>query len=128
MMPRVYESGPRRHAGRHGRLPDWTARLPGDWRDAVAAPLYFRQHAEYEMAAERIQGFDEDNACCYLAHTVREQRMQSDDDEDFYLALIWREEMHAWRLRDGRWLIHRLVQTGEEGGRAFYSFSETMPR
>ena len=127
MVPHLPRTGPGR-SKQLAREPDWRAQLPVEWRDAVVAPISFVRHDEYEMAAMREQGFDEDEACCYTAHLCQWERLQSDDDEDFYLALTYREEMRAWRLRDGRWLIHRVEQRSDEERSGFYSFSENMPR
>lgn len=42
------------------------------------------------------------------------------DDEEFYEAVVYGEEVEAWRI----------VRQGEDCGapRGFYSFAETMPR
>lgn len=95
----------------------------------VIAPLSFHIHREYEMAAERVQGLDEDERCCYLKHHVRQEDLRSDDDGELETVLHYGEIMSAWRLRDERWLIHRSIFWGEEEeGISFYSFSEHMPR
>jgi hypothetical protein len=54
--------------------------------------------------------------------------MRSDDDEEFYQVVAYAELLSAWRLRDGRWLIYRLIKREGERGSGFYSFSDRMPR
>lgn len=108
----------------------WSAELTSDWRDAVVSPLDVKIHRDYEADAIRVLGCDEDGALCYIAHRYSLREPRSDDGEDFFLAPVYGEALRAWRLRDGRWLIHRVVAVGEEldTARGFYSFSETAPR
>lgn len=108
----------------------WSAELPSDWHQAVVSPLDVKVHRDYEADAIRVLGRDEDGALCYSAHRYSLREPRSDDGEDFFLAPVYGEALRAWRLRDGRWLIHRVVAVGEEleTARGFYSFSETAPR
>ena len=108
----------------------WLAHLPAEWRDMVIAPLDFVEHREYEMLARRCLGYDVDGETCYYAHDYALAESRSDDDEDFYQVVAYSETVHAWRLRDERWLMHRVVHHGGEGtpGRGFYSFTEHCPR
>ena len=112
------------------RDPEWQKALPIEWRDAAIAPLNFTTYREYEMPASRTLGHDEEGQACYYRHTYILSSLCSDDDEEFYEAIAYGEEVEAWRLRDERWLIWRMVH--EDGGgrasRGFYSFSENMPR
>lgn len=109
---------------------DWLAYLPSEWREMVIAPLDFALHHEYEVAASRCLGYDVDGQTCYYAHGYALNEVRSDDDEEFYQVVVYGESVHAWRLRDDRWLIHRIVHHCGEGapGRGFYSFSEQCPR
>lgn len=108
---------------------DWQQHLSADWRDAVEAPLYFRHFAEYEIDAQRSLGYDADDRPCYIAHHYALTRLTSDDDEEFYETLSYREEMAAWRLRDERWLVFRIVDTGQgTPPRGFYAISPEAPR
>ena len=108
----------------------WCAHLPAEWAAMAIVPLDFRHYREYEMAAERVVGCDEDGAYCYTAYRFRLTEERSDDGEEFYLETIYGEIVNAWKLRDERWLIRRVVVRGEDfsHGRGFYSFSERMPR
>jgi hypothetical protein len=119
-------------AGRHNRHPrkalSWQQNLPSEWQDAVIAPLEIRTYRDYEMAAERIVGRDEDDAPCYCASRFIVTETRSDDDEEFYQVAAYAESLSAWRMRDGRWLIHRLITRDGERGRSFYSFGDHMPR
>jgi len=108
----------------------WQEGLPKEWRDMATVPLYFRHYQEYEISAERSLGYDEDDAPCFCAHRFQLSELRSEDGEEFYEATTYAEALTAWRLRDGRWLIHRIVLRHEDCRtvRGFYSFSETMPR
>lgn len=118
-------------AARSARRDDaWLAYLPAEWRDMVVEPLDFDEHREYEIAARRCFGYDVDGETCYYAHGYVLNESRSDDDEDFYQVVAYSETVHAWRLRDDRWLIHRIVHHCGEGapGTGFYSFAEQCPR
>lgn len=108
----------------------WLDYLPSEWREMVIVPLDFVEHHEYEVAARRCHGYDIDGNACYYAHGYVLTEPRSDDDEEFYQVVAYSETVHAWRLRDDRWLIHRIVHHCGEGapGRGFYSFSERCPR
>ena len=101
-----------------------------DWREQVVAPFDFTEHREYEMPASRRFGYDVDGALCYYAHSYALTESRSDNDEDFYQVVAYGETVHAWRLRDERWLTWRVVHTGDDGDtqRGFYSFSDQAPR
>jgi len=115
---------------RKERDPDWRKELPRDWRSFAIAPLSFATHRDYEMPASRTLGYDEEMQPCFYRHTYMLGALYSDDDEEYYADIAYGEEVCAWRLRDERWLIWRMVH--EDGGgrasRGFYSFSENMPR
>lgn len=109
--------------------PDWQAYLPAEWRAMVVEPLDFKQHREYEISAARCFGYDVDGATCYYTHSYALNQSRSDDDEEFYEVVTYGETVHAWRLRDDRWLNYRVVYSGDGApGRGFYSFSEQAPR
>lgn len=110
--------------------PDWRRALPAEWHAMAVAPLDFAVHREYEMPASRTFGYDADGAACYYRHAFLLGAPRTDDDEEFYEALVYGEEVEAWRLRDERWLVWRIVRQDEDcrTPRGFYTFSETMPR
>ncbi len=106
---------------------DWQAGLPDEWRSMVVAPLGFRRFRDYEAAAQRLLGLDENEQPCYSHYQYRLSEVRSDDDEDFYEETLYAETGISWLLRDGRWLNLRHI--GPQGsGRGFFSFSEEMPR
>ena len=109
---------------------DWLAYLPSEWREMAITPLDFVEYHEYEVAASRCLGYDVDGQTCYYAHGYALNEPRSDDDEEFYQVVVYSESVHAWRLRDDRWLIHRIVHHCGEGapGRGFYSFAERCPQ
>lgn len=105
----------------------WADHLPKDWKALVVSPLAFDVFRDYEADAERTVGRDEDGTACYHAHRYVLRETRSDDDEEFYEVVAYREELAAWRLRDGRWLAWRLVAAEEMGGRAFFSIGQEPP-
>lgn len=109
---------------------DWMRQLPARWRELAVKPLRFATSRDYEIAAERTIGLDENEAPCYCAYRVLLTEPRSDDDEEYYTMLVYAESVTSWRLHDGRWLIHRLIAHDEAGrqARGFYSLSESMPR
>jgi hypothetical protein len=116
---------------RRSRIADsnsWRTDLPRKWQDAVIVPLALEIHRDYEMAAERIVGRDEDDAACYCASRFIVTETRSDDDEEFYQIAAYAESLSAWRMRDGRWLIHRIITCEGERGSGVYSFGDRMPR
>jgi len=106
----------------------WQRDLPKEWRDGVVAPLALETYRDYEMAAERSVGRDEDHQPCYCRAQFIVTDVRSDDDEEYYQIAAYAEVLTAWRLRDGRWLIHRLIKREGERGTAFYTLGESMPR
>lgn len=93
-------------------------------------PVRFATINEYEIAADRTQGFDENDDSCFCAYRYVLSELRSDDDDLFYEMSVYAERLTGWRLRDGRWLALRRVIGNCEAGIAhsFFSFSETMPR
>ena len=130
MTPNLSVQPGRRIATRRRRLPpsQWQADLPKEWQRQVVAPLSIEKYRDYEVAAERVIGRDEDDHPCYCRSRFVVTDIRSDDDEEFYAVIAYVETLAAWRLRDGRWLIYRELKRDNERGRAFYSFGETMPR
>jgi hypothetical protein len=119
---------PRGKRHQHGK-PAWRHHLPQEWQDAIEAPLYFEQHREYEISAGRSVGYDADDRPCFTSHYYLLTSLASDDDEEFYEVITYCEEMSAWRMRDGRWLIYRQKsdnQCNQPG--SFYIFATCMPR
>lgn len=118
---------------RHGRYEtpepgEWREGLPAEWLHAVVPPLALETYRDYELAAQRTVGRDEDDAPCYCAWCFVMTETRSDDDEDYYQLVAYAEALSAWRLRDGRWLIRRTVSRDGDGGRPFYSLADSMPR
>lgn len=106
----------------------WRRDLPKQWHRQVVAPLLIERFRDYEMAAERSIGRDEDDQPCYCAARFLVTDLRSDDDEEYYQVAAYAESLTAWRLRDGRWLIHRLISREGEGGSGFYTIGDRMPR
>lgn len=122
-------SHPLSRKGRMQHEPAWLKRLPDEWLDAVEPPLYFEQYSDYEISAERAVGYDVDDRPCFTSHRFLLTSLASDDDDVFYEIVTYAEEMAAWRMRDGRWLVFRR-NSAKQGGqpRSFYAFGNDMPR
>jgi hypothetical protein len=112
-----------------GCLPAWKVLLTSEWLEQVVAPNTFRVFREYEIPARRVLGYDDAGKPCFCAHDYRLLDARSDDDEEFYQALAYGEAVTAWRLQDGRWLVHRSVeQIGDEGTTdSDFTFATRMP-
>jgi hypothetical protein len=110
--------------------PDWRRDLPAAWCDQVIAPITSEMLREYEIAADRTNGFDENDEPCYCAFRYVLTELRSDDDDVFYEEPVYAESLTAWRLRDGRWLILRKVTGNCSLGteHRFFSLSDSMPR
>jgi hypothetical protein len=108
----------------------WWRDLLAEWREMVVVPLDFDFFGDAEVDAERVIGYDENRERCYCAHRYVVTTLRSDDDEDYYIVPAYGESQTSWRLRDGRWLIYRVVMGAEDcsAQKGFYSLSEQMPR
>jgi hypothetical protein len=110
--------------------PHWEALLPDAWRGEAVAPSSFRVHREHEMPARQVFGLGPDGTTCFYAYDYRLVELRSDDDEELYGALAYADSLRAWRLHDGRWLVHRWLQPFGEDGEpvACWRLDERMPR
>jgi len=108
----------------------WWSQLPPQWRGDVVQAQTYRISTEHEVPARRVLGHDADGAPCFCAYDYRRLELRSDDDEDLYQALAYGESVRAWRLRDGRWLVHRHLEPfGEDGDcEQGLRLAERMPR
>lgn len=113
-------------------LPDWRKLLPREWTGSVVEPRAFSRFRDYEILSERVLGHEHEgeDSPCYCEHYFVLTDVRSDDDETYYLAPTYGEHLVAWRLTDGRWLIHRRITHGEEcqQHQSFFSFADEMPR
>ena len=111
------------HARRPATAIRWSEDLPKKWQSQVVAPLYFDHYIEYQIAAERILGYDEDDTPCFC--TISHVQAEAGPDRS-----TWAESLKAWRMRDGRWLIYRVIVRGGQvnRGRGFYVLGNAMPR
>jgi hypothetical protein len=77
-------AGRRRRTFSH--VPDvrWWQDLPAAWRDLVVVPVSFEVSREYEIAADRTQGHDEDSEPCYCTFRYALTELRSDEDDVFY--------------------------------------------
>ena len=115
---------------RNARDVRWWQEPPHSWKDLVVVPVNFDIFQEYEIAAERIIGYDANSAACYSASRYLLTELMPDDDEEFYETPTYAELLTAWRLRDKGWLVfHSVAGNGcFAGSRPSFTLSESMPR
>lgn len=108
----------------------WWQGLPLPIRGLVIAPISFDVLQEYEMAADRTRGYDDDHNPCFCAFRYVVTQLRSDDDEVFYEAPVYAETVTSWRLLDARWLVcHTTIGNLDRGEfQTRLSLSDTMPR
>lgn len=115
-----------KRASHLGQEVDWAERLPLLWRSLTVGPLWVDVNRDADAGAERWMGYDEEEQPCYCRYRFQVPigRMGPRDEG------LYSEDLTAWRMRDGRWLIHRVINCHAEGKTtyAFYAFSESMPR
>lgn len=117
----------KRQALRHRH--NWCRYLPEAWQDQVVAPLDVVAFREYEMDAERWVGRDGDDLPCYTAHRFVILAAEDRPGPAGTPRVAYSEEMAAWRLRDDRWLVFRMIGAAAVTlPRGFYSISPAMPR
>jgi len=119
-----------KRASHLGREINWSERLPVVWRSLAIGPLWVDVHRDLELASERWVGYDEEESPCYCRYRFRVEGgvrdgLTGDANDGGYS-----EDLAAWRMRDGRWLIHRIImcQVSAITSYGFYAFSESMPR
>lgn len=119
-------SKPSKRASHLGQEVDWAKRLPLLWRSLTVGPLWVDVNRDADAGAERWMGYDEEEQPCYCRYRFHMPIGQIGGDNDG----LYSEDLAAWRMRDGRWLIHRVINCDAEGktAYAFYAFSESMPR
>lgn len=104
----------------------WSDRLPPTWKPLANQPMWVEIQRDSDSQAERWLGFDEDESPCFCRYIFQIPLGQSHEPG----VSMYGEDLAAWRLRDGRWLIHRTIQcqADSQAYYAFYAFSETMPK
>jgi len=125
------ESGkPLKRASHLGREVDWAARLPLIWRSLTIAPLWVDVNRDVDAGAERWMGYDEEELPCYCRYRFQVDIGTLDGGAGDPAQAGYREDLAAWRMRDGRWLIHRIIACQADGltSYSFYAFGESMPR
>ena len=78
--------------------------LPEKFRSRIVAPVRVEHHVDASANASKTHGFDRNGLRCYYRHTftLTEERF---DAEEFPLEInVYREQVLAWRLDDGKWL------------------------
>jgi hypothetical protein len=130
-----YDDRPEKRAKRAshlGREVDWSTRVPQLWRGLTIGPIWVDVNRDLDAGAERWMGYDEEESPCYCRYrfevdigSLAESAQAGQVPRPGYV-----EDLAAWRMRDGRWLIHRIIMCHADGRKSydFYAFSESMPR
>ncbi len=115
-----------KRASHLGQEVDWAARLPMLWRSLTVGPLWVDVNRDADAGAERWVGYDEEEQPCYCRYRFQVPIGSINHSSEG----LYSEDLAAWRMRDGRWLIHRVINCHAESktAYAFYAFSESMPR
>lgn len=121
---------PLKRASHLGREVDWSARLPLLWRSLTIGPLWVDVNRDLDVGAERWVGYDEEEQPCYCRYCFQIDIGSVAGGVPSGREPGYREDLAAWRMRDGRWLIHRVIHchADDRQSYAFYAFSERMPR
>lgn len=108
----------------------WWQHLPSPLRELVVEPVQFEVLQDYEMAADRTQGYDSAHQPCFCAFRYVLTQLRSDDDEVFYEAPVYTETLSSWRLPDDRWLVcHTTTGSADRGEfQSRLSLRDSMPR
>jgi len=119
-----------KRASHLGREVNWAERVPQLWRGLTIGPLWVDVNRDADAGAERWVGYDEEEAPCYCRYRFQVDIGSLAGDALRQGRPGYSEDLAAWRMRDGRWLIHRIINCHADAGTsyAFYAFSESMPR
>jgi hypothetical protein len=104
----------------------WSDRLPMLWRSLTIGPMWVDVNRDEDAGAERWLGYDEEEHPCYCRYRFHVPIGNLAGSSDG----VYSEDLAAWLMRDGRWLIHRIITCQADAGKSysFYAFSESMPR
>lgn len=93
---------------------NWKCGLPRECRPATVPPVVQEKFEEESLGAVRIKGFDPLRELCYYYHSYT-LCQESLDEEGLYGEFeTFRQEITAWRLYTGGWLI-RQHEAGPQG-------------
>ena len=108
----------------------WSIDLPIRFKGEVVTPLAFEIQRDCAVAAARVMGRDKNDTPCYCAYSYAITELCYDDGDMFGEAVVFAEELSGWRLRNGRWLVRRMLTIRDDSAssKEVYSFAETMPR
>lgn len=94
--------------------PAWTRGLPPQYRANAVLPCHFERFEDSDARAYRMRGFDSGGGVCYYAHAYALTHPVLDEEDCFFDEESCREEITAWRLANGNWLVRR-YSGGEQG-------------
>lgn len=116
--------------GRDSRRCRWQDGLPERWKDCVVVPAFFWHHRDYEIQAERIVGYEDEDQPCYCEYRIDFERAKASGPAPAAEVPQYWEHVSAWRLRDGHWLMLKRLYFGATPAQeqAFFCLSAGMPR
>jgi hypothetical protein len=93
---------------------DWKSGLPAESKPATVPPVRLEQHRDESAQARRVKGYDPLGKLCYYHHAYAINRERFDEEGLYDESEAYREEVTAWRLYTGGWLV-RNYTAGEHG-------------
>lgn len=82
----------------------WKLNCPEELEALLIPPRHFERQEDRSAQALKVRGFDHGGHACYYRHHYVIEEERFDEDELPLRIETYREQVIAWRLRDGRWL------------------------
>lgn len=92
----------------------WEKGLPLQYLGAVVAPRLLERFEDEPAHARKCLGYDGEGTTCYYRHAYSRTGLWLDEEDCFHEEENYYEEVIAWRLENGNWLVRR-YEAGEEG-------------
>lgn len=83
----------------------WWSAIPWYLKDLVVPPVLFHTDTEYEVQAARTLGKDLWDEPCYCAFRYIQRPMQLKEPAADAASPVFAQNIDAWRLVDGHWLV-----------------------
>jgi hypothetical protein len=93
---------------------DWQNGLPPESLGATVTPLTLESFADKMAYARKTKGYDAAGALCFYHHAYSMPNERFDEDGIFQESEAHYQEVTAWRLYTGDWLVRR-YEAGEQG-------------
>lgn len=90
----------------------WKLNCPEELEALLIPPRRFEHHEDRGAQALKVRGLDRSGRACYYRYHYIIEEERFDEDELPLRVETYREQIIAWRLRDGRWLQLSCHATG----------------